>query len=830
VVFLYMERTGTILKEFQLNDLSIKDKSDSSYGLKVAQYIDSTLGGGISSYYWTRNNRYKLNRNSANGRVNMGKFQDLLDFNGKVNYANINWQSIRIVNRIISGLVGRWMQRNEKVQIQAVDNLSQKEKIDEYKEIDFLIANRKMLEDLEQKSGMKITPDKEIPETKDELNLWVKQYQKLPEEILYETACNDILNSNGWFDVLKEKMLHDSAEVGFVGTYTWMDEQGVIHVDYVKPENAIYSYSEYADLRDTSWRGQVKSMKISELRRKYGKEFGGNLTEEQLWEIAATSKDFQYNDKIRWDVNWNITFFRPYDEFNVDVLDFEIKSVDTDKYKVVTTKKNKSTILKKATDEKKGENEETVDESKYNIYRGVMVRVKQIMLEWGLKRNMIRPQDPKEAGNAEFSYSFYMYQNYSLTNLAVPEKIEEPSDQMILARLKMQQLVAKMRPTGALINWDALQSIDYGLGEANKTIDVMKLYDQTGTLYYRGRDAEGNQVPVPITELSNSGFLPQMQGLIQLYQFHYSVLKDELGEDPNLASQALQPRVTSGNIDTAQQVAANATDYMYNAYVECMKQTAKKICCLLHKSVEYGASAYRHLLEEKDIKSRVFNSDVRILPTGQEIMSLYQIMNQAIASNPQLALYVDTFKIMRIAKEDVKLGEEYYRISMKKMMEAQQQQAMMNQQMTIQGQMQSAQMAEQERRKSLEMELEVKKQISDMETANALKKEMVSGLFNIYAKGLEVPEELKPLEAEVIKNIALPLFAENLGHTVGAVSQAQQMAMMAQQAQQMQQGGQEGMQEEGMPQEGGEEQMQEAPQEEMQEQPQEEMQEEQVTE
>lgn len=821
VVFLYMERTGTIIKDFQLNDLSIKDKSEKSYGLKVAQYIDSTLGGGISSYYWTRNNRYKLNRNSANGRINMGKFQDLLDFNGKVNYANINWQSIRIVNRIISGLVGRWMQRNEKVQITAVDNLSRKEKIEEYKELDFLIANRKMIEGLEQKSGIKIMPDKEIPETKDDLDLWVKQHQKLPEEILYETACNDILNSNGWFDVLKEKMLHDSAEVGFVGTYTWMDEQGVIHVDYVKPENAIYSYSEYSDFRDTTWRGQIKSMKISDLRRKYGKEFGGHLTEEELWQIAATSKDFQYYDKIRWDINWNITFFRPYDEWNVDVLDFEFKSVDNDKYKVVTTKKNKSTILKKAADEKKADNEETIDESKYNIYRGVMVRTTQIMLEWGLKRNMIRPQDPKESGNAEFSYSFYMYQNYSLTNLAIPEKIEEPADQMILARLKMQQLVAKMRPTGALINWDALQSIDYGLGDANKTIDVMKLYDQTGTLYYRGRDAEGNPVPVPITELSNAGFLPQMQGLIQLYQFHYSVLKDELGEDPNLASMAVQPRVTSGNIDTAQQVAANATDYMYNSYVECMKQTSRKICCLLHKSVEYGASAYRNLLELKDVKSRVFNSDVKILPTGQEIMTLYQVMNQAIASNPQLAMYVDTFKIMRIAKEDVKLAEEYYRISMKKMAEAQQQQAMMNQQMTIQGQMQSAQLAEQEKRKSLELELQVKKQISDMETANDLKKAMVSGLFNIYAKGLEVPEELKALETEVIKNIALPLFSENLGQTMNAVGQAEQMAMMMQQAQQ---GGEEGApMEEGM-EEGMEGQMQE------QEVPQEEMQEEQITE
>ena len=788
-----MENTGPIIKEFQLGNISIKDKSDPAYGLKIAMYIDSTIGGGISSYYWARNNRFKLNRNAANGKINMAKFQDMLDFNGKINYANINWQSIKIVNRIISGLVGRWMGRNEKIQVQAIDNLSTKEKVEEYKELDFLISNREYLNKLEQESGMRLIPDKDIPETKDELNLWATQFQKLPEEIIYELACNDVLRANGWFDTLKSKMLHDSAEVGLVGTYTWMDEQGVIHVDYVKPENMIYSYSDYNDLRDTAWRGQVKSLKISEIRRKYGKEFGGSLTEEQIWEIAATSKDFQYNDKLRWDVNWNVTFFRPYDEFNVDVLDFEIKTVDTDKYTVVTTKKNKSTLLKKSREEKLADNEEQIDDTKWNIYRGVMVRVRNVMLEWGLKRNMIRPQDPKESGNAEFSYSFYMYQNYSLTNMAVPEKIEEPSDQMILARLKIQQLVAKMRPTGALINWDALQSIDYGLGDANKTIDVMKLYDQTGTLYYRGRDDEGNPIPVPITELSNSGFLPQMQGLIQLYNFHYSVLKDELGEDPNLAASALQPRVTSGNIDTAQQVAANATDYMYDAYVECMKQTARKISCLLSQSVKYGAKAYRHLLGERDVDSRVFNSDIRLLPTGQEIMMLDAKMNQAIASNPQFAMYIDTFKIIRIAKEDVKLAEEYYRISMKKMLESQQQQAIQNQQMTIQGQMQAAQVAEQEKRKSLEMELEMKKMISDMETTNDIKKSMVSGLFGLYQKGVPVPQELKALESEIIQNIALPLFAENIG-SEDAIAQGQQQA--AQQQMQAEEGPGEEAQEE----------------------------------
>ena len=79
---------------------------------------------------------------------------------------------------------------------------------------------------------------------------------------------------------------------------------------------------------------------------------------------------------------------------------------------------------------------------------------------------MIRPQDPREIGNAEFSYSFVMPQNYLARNLAIPEKIEAAVDGMMLALLKMQQVVARMRPTGAAIDESALQNIDYGLGDA----------------------------------------------------------------------------------------------------------------------------------------------------------------------------------------------------------------------------------------------------------------------------------------------------------------------------------------------------------------------------
>ena len=47
----------------------------------------------------------------------------------------------------------------------------------------------------------------------------------------------------------------------------------------------------------------------------------------------------------------------------------------------------------------------------------------------------------------------------------------------------MSGLLSRMRPTGAAINEDALQEVDFGLGEeGNKAVDKKKLYDQHLTI------------------------------------------------------------------------------------------------------------------------------------------------------------------------------------------------------------------------------------------------------------------------------------------------------------------------------------------------------------
>ena len=811
------QNSAQILKNFQLQNLSIKDKSDWDYGKQLAQYINSTITGGISSYFWVRNARWRTNRGYANGRIPMSKFQDLLEFNGKVNYININWQSINVVNRVVSGLVGRWMSRGEKIKVTATDSLSVKQKKEQLDDIEFMVSNREMLEELERESGVQTLPKGEqLPADQEELLIWKEQFQRLPEEIEYEMKCNDILAANGFFDVMKDKMLHDAAETGFVATYTYMDDQGVVHVELLKPENCFYSYSNYNDFRDTTWRGVIRTLKISEIRRRYGKEFGGKLTEEEIWKIAQFAKEFQLYDNITWLTEWNVTFLRPYDEWNIDILEFELKTVDSEPYTVVTTKKNKSTIVKKGRPEKKGENEEVISDTKWNIYRGVFCRQLNMMLEWGLKKNMIRPQDPKEIGNAEFSYSFYMVQNYDMTSLAIPEKIQEPVDQMIIARLKMQQLVAKMRPTGSLINWDALQNIDYGLGDGNKAIDVKKLYDQTGDLYYRGRDAEGNPVPVPVTELANAGFISQLQGLILLYDKHYSILKDELGEDPNLISQALQPRVAVSNIDTAQQSAQFATDYFYWAYTNCIADTAKKISCLLKASVTHGAEVYRDISKDT-IKNRMFSTRIQLLPDQGELMRFEALLNQAMATNPDFVMYLDPFQILRVAKEDIKLAEAIFRRAQKKMIITQQQISMQNQQMTFQGQAQAAQIAEEAKRqtKELEGQIDIKRAQVNAEAQN--RTSVLQMATALYMKQIEsgqpIPAELQPLIQAVMENVALSavVSTDEQKQIIAAQMQAaaqQQQAMMQQQGGMPQEAMQEGevmeeeIQGEGIPEEG----------------------------
>lgn len=779
------------LKDFQLTQ-DVKSKQDISYGKKVAEYIISTIGVN-QGYFFSRNTTFQVNRNWANGKVDVySMFADRYELNAKTNYVNISWDSIKIVQRIVSSKVSQWMQRREKIQVTCVDPISISDKQKNYEEAEFILFNKEQLAQLESESGVPmVSPEQFVPTDKDDLDTWHIEGNKLPVEIKYETESNNILAASGWSDILKERSLNDSAQTGLVGGYVYMDEYGVINAEYIEPENVFYSYSKYPDFRDTAWRGFIKSMKISEIRRKWGAQFGGTLTEEELWQIAQTAQDYQKYDKLIWVDYWSYAFLRPYDEWNVDIVYFWLKSLDKDGYVKKTTKVNKSIIVEKVSSRpnKLAENEEYVDDDYWNIYKGVYVRSTGKMLEWGLDNNMIRPQDPKESGNVEFPISLYMPENFDMRNVAIPERCKEPATEMIGTRLKMQQLITKMVPVGAAVNVDALQEMDLGLAEATTPIEAEKIWRQTGTLYYRGRDADGNPMPVPINELANSGFLNQMKGLIEMYAFHYQVLKDELGEDPNLMTAAAQPRVTSDNIQVSQQAANSATDVYYRAYLYLMEDMAKKIACLLHASIKYGAKVYNSLTKD-EVDKRRFSTKFLMMPDQFKIQKFEAFMTAALNKTPDLILFIDPFKLMRVAEENVKLAELLFMNGQKRMLRHQQQMAQQQSEQNAQIQIASSQAKAKSDEDLAKLQASIKTQELSAKSQADKESTLLSSILKMYElsmqNGVPLPSALQQLAAGVLTNVAIPVTQQN---------QQMTQAILEQQVQSEQQAEQEGEQE-----------------------------------
>jgi hypothetical protein len=140
---------------------------------------------------------------------------------------------------------------------------------------------------------------------------------------------------------------------------------------------------------------------------------------------------------------------------------------------------------------------------------------------------------------------------------------------------------------------------------------------------------------------------------------------------------------------------------------------------------------------------------------------------------------------MRVAKEDVKLAEALFRRAQKKMIIYNQTRAAENQQATIQGQIQAAQIAEQEKRATKEQEGLMDMKRAEM-AANAQNKTAVLQMATqAYLKHMEtgqpIPPEILPLIQAVMENVALSSVISSQEKQEEVLAKMQMAAAMQQQ-------------------------------------------------
>ena len=170
-----------------------------------------------------------------------------------------------------------------------------------------------------------------------------------------------------------------------------------------------------------------------------------------------------------------------------------------------------------------------------------------------------------------------------------------------------------------------------------------------------------------------------------------------------------------------------------------------------------------------------------MMPDDVQIATLQAMMNNSIASNPQLVIYLDPFKAMRMAKENVELGELYFRQAQKRYIKIEQEKAMINSQQNAEAQQASIQ-AKMQADSSLEQQRSLIKE----------KEIILQGVFDLAKANIPVPTELQALVSSMLQNVSIPIDVQNQQQQQ-ALEQQQQAEMEQMQQQQMEQGGQEQM-------------------------------------
>lgn len=748
-------------------------KRKREYGLKVAQGIFNSADRNSDGYYGKRYRQWRANRDFSYGVNTMKEFMDLLRIEGNQSYINLDWTPIKIAPKFVEILLGSFMNRKETPIVKATDDASVSAKEFEKQEARFRMENKDKIQLLEAELGEQIETQKFIPEDEDDLALYFDMEYRLPEEILFEQRIKKVLDDND-YPILKRQVLRDIIDCNLACTKLYYDANDNIRIKRCKPENLIYNVFETDNGKDISYIGEVYPMKISSIRRKY------NIDEETLFTLAQkASRELKRSENLYWKDSYKYTDIRPYDDYSVLVFDFEVKSVDVE-YSVKTENRfgNMLVVPKQGKPVAPQGQEimgEVIETKRMNIYQGIWVCDTPIMLKWDISPNQIRPY--QNGVDVFFSYSVICP---NATGSLIPSMIEKamgPIRQMIVIRLKMQQLIATMRPDGYMIDISGLRDVDLGLGNSVEPLKLMKIWDQTGRVYWDSTGDDGERKAPPIQPLPSNQNVSMLNTLIQQYNFELDRLREEMGISEYRDGSSIPTRTGLGVMENQIQASNNATEYIYQGAMQLLEDTCRKMSMMIWDSVVLKAKKFKEFEGyEMSLLDMTFDVRVSLINDINSRMELNQLMNTALQAG--MLTYEQAFKVKHI--EDTKLAELYLARAVKRSKKEAMEQAQQNAQMNAQIQQQSANAKAQLDAQLEEMSTAGKLSVNKSKTDGDKEIELIKFASALYtstiASGKPLPEDIKKFADTILGNAIQPQMLEQ----AAMMQQMQEQAMMEQ--------------------------------------------------
>ena len=683
-------------------------KTNKSYGIKYAQAIEKQWGHSDDerSLFRRRLKDFETNRDYANGTQDTSIYKQILNSldpnSGDGTLLNLDWSPVPIVPKFVKIVVNNILSRKPYPNVKAIDPLSQSEKDRKRAEKMFEVKNKQMIEALNMQGIDTGTDTKNIPETPEEAEIFMDTNIKTAAEIAAQVGTNITLEWNDFDQRVYRRAVTDLVTCGMGVVKRNNDPNYGITEEYIDPAFFFHSYTEDPTFSDLIYAGHVKKISISELKRIAGDE----LTEEQYEKIAQSVKNKYQNraDKLSYkyyDETLDRTTYG-YDEFIVEIMDFEFLSTDDMMFEEKQSRFGNSNFYYKGFDYSPPKESVYARKPKamniQTVFGGSYIVGTKFIFDYGQKRNI--PKNAHDLTRARLSYSVVATNLRRMMPKSLVGSVIGFADQLQLSHLKLQQAIAKAKPDGLIVDIEGLENVQLGKGGELQPLDIQDIYEQTGVFYYRSKNPEGGFQNPPVRSLDNS--IRNINELIGIYNHNLRLIRDTTGINEVMDGTSpkgeqlvgvRQQAIAAGN--NAIYDITNASIYLYSKIcediVKCLQILPKQ--SVLFKAYEraIGKSNMEVLSSFGDLP--MYNFGVKVQTEMDDTEKAYLEQNIQVALGQKEIDLEDAIAIRQL--KDVDQAERLLIIRRKKRMRMQQEIAQQNSQMQAQMNQQTAMAASQ---------------------------------------------------------------------------------------------------------------------------------------
>ena len=418
----------------------------------------------------------------------------------------------------------------------------------------------------------------DLPTDSEELGLYMQLQYKQGIEIAEEEAIDNVMMRNKYSEI-KRRLDYDQVILGIsCAKHEWNNTDG-IKLEYVDPSDIIYSYTEDPNFEDVYYFGEVKRLRINQLKKQFPTLTNAEF--EEITEKSSSVVDYNANRYERYD---------SYDKNTVTLMYFNWKTWENNVYKIKETASGASKALKKddSFDPPKDARArfEKVATAREVIYEGVWIMGMNKLLKWKKSQNMIRPQS--NTNKVLMNYIVSAPRMYKGRLESLVSRMTPFADLIQLTHLKLQQTIQRMTPSGVYLDADGLAEIDLGNGTSYNPQEALNMYFQTGSIIGRSLTQDGDPNPgkIPIQELPGGGG-GQVEILISAYNQYLQMIRDITGLNEARAAEDPDPYALVGVQKLAAANSNTATRHVLHASMSITLRLAEAIALRLKDALNF---------------------------------------------------------------------------------------------------------------------------------------------------------------------------------------------------------------------------------------------------